>query len=202
MGQRGARIQAIVAELNGEKVDVVLWNEDPAQFVAEALSPAEVLNVRIDEEHKIANVVVPERQLSLAIGKEGQNARLAAKLTGWRIDIRLGCGVATQPRTRQHPRDAATPEEAPADAEARGLSTSRCGPARSAATSPQTVDDPPRARATARWRSTRPARPRAAARTVRPPPCHEPAASSGRPAGAGQRPRTDSRSPEVGNATA
>ncbi len=94
VGQRGARIQAIVAELNGEKVDVVLWHEDAGQFVAEALSPAEVLNVRIDEEHKIANVVVPERQLSLAIGKEGQNARLAAKLTGWRIDIRSDAGVA------------------------------------------------------------------------------------------------------------
>ena len=77
MGQRGTRIQAIVAELNGEKVDVVLWNEDAAQFVAEALSPAEVIEVRIDEEHRIANVIVPERQLSLAIGREGQNA-------GWR----------------------------------------------------------------------------------------------------------------------
>ena len=95
VGQRGARIQSIVAELNGEKVDVVLWDDDPGRFVAEALSPAEVLTVRIDEEHKIANVVVPERQLSLAIGKEGQNARLAAKLTGWRIDIRSDAGVAT-----------------------------------------------------------------------------------------------------------
>jgi N utilization substance protein A len=94
VGQRGARIQAIVAELNGEKVDVVLWHEDAGQYVAEALSPAEVISVRIDEEHKIANVVVPERQLSLAIGKEGQNARLAAKLTGWRIDIRSDAGVA------------------------------------------------------------------------------------------------------------
>jgi N utilization substance protein A len=95
VGQRGARIQAIVAELNGEKVDIVLWHEDAGQYVAEALSPAEVLSVRIDEEHKIANVIVPERQLSLAIGKEGQNARLAAKLTGWRIDIRSDAGVAT-----------------------------------------------------------------------------------------------------------
>ena len=94
VGQRGTRIQAIVAELNGEKVDVVLWNEDAAQFVAEALSPAEVIEVRIDEEHRIANVIVPERQLSLAIGREGQNARLAAKLTGWRIDIRSDAGVA------------------------------------------------------------------------------------------------------------
>jgi transcription termination/antitermination protein NusA len=94
VGQRGTRIQAIVAELNGEKVDVVLWNDDPSQFVAEALSPAEVIEVRIDEEHRIANVIVPERQLSLAIGREGQNARLAAKLTGWRIDIRSDAGVA------------------------------------------------------------------------------------------------------------
>jgi transcription termination/antitermination protein NusA len=94
VGQRGTRIQAIVAELNGEKVDVVLWNEDPSQFVAEALSPAEVIEVRIDEEHRIANVIVPERQLSLAIGREGQNARLAAKLSGWRIDIRSDAGVA------------------------------------------------------------------------------------------------------------
>ena len=94
VGQRGARIQSIVAELGGEKVDIVLWHDDPARYVAEALSPAEVLNVRIDEERKIANVIVPERQLSLAIGKEGQNARLAAKLTGWRIDIRSDAGVA------------------------------------------------------------------------------------------------------------
>jgi transcription termination/antitermination protein NusA len=117
VGQRGARIQSIVAELNGEKVDIVLWDEDPARFVAEALSPAEVLSVRIDEEHKIANVIVPERQLSLAIGKEGQNARLAAKLTGWRIDIRSDAGVATAAAgggDRVHE----APGEAPPDAEA------------------------------------------------------------------------------------
>jgi transcription termination/antitermination protein NusA len=116
VGQRGARIQSIVGELNGEKVDIVLWDEDPARFVAEALSPAEVLSVRIDEEHKIANVIVPERQLSLAIGKEGQNARLAAKLTGWRIDIRSEAGVATAAAGGEHEHE---PEaEAPADAEA------------------------------------------------------------------------------------
>ncbi len=117
VGQRGARIQSIVAELNGEKVDIVLWDEDPGRFVAEALSPAEVLSVRIDEEHKIANVIVPERQLSLAIGKEGQNARLAAKLTGWRIDIRSDAGVATAAAgVGEHEE---TPDaEAPADAEA------------------------------------------------------------------------------------
>jgi N utilization substance protein A len=117
VGQRGARIQAIVAELNGEKVDVVLWHEDPAQYVAEALSPAEVIQVRIDEEHKIANVVVPERQLSLAIGKEGQNARLAAKLTGWRIDIRSDAGVAAAAGGDAR-ETTAVPVEAPVDAEA------------------------------------------------------------------------------------
>jgi N utilization substance protein A len=116
VGQRGARIQSIVAELNGEKVDVVLWDDDPARFVAEALSPAEVLSVRIDEEHKIANVVVPERQLSLAIGKEGQNARLAAKLTGWRIDIRSDAGVATAAAASGG--EAEGSAEASADAEA------------------------------------------------------------------------------------
>ncbi len=103
VGQRGARIQSIVAELNGEKVDIVLWDEDAGRFVAEALSPAEVLSVRVDEEHKIANVIVPERQLSLAIGKEGQNARLAAKLTGWRIDIRSETGVASAAAGSEHP---------------------------------------------------------------------------------------------------
>jgi transcription termination/antitermination protein NusA len=120
VGQRGARIQSIVAELNGEKVDIVLWDEDPGRFVAEALSPAEVLSVRIDEEHKIANVIVPERQLSLAIGKEGQNARLAAKLTGWRIDIRSETGVATAAAGGDHSEhaDADVQEEATADAEA------------------------------------------------------------------------------------
>lgn len=88
VGQRGARVQAVVAELGGEKIDVIPWNDDPAAFVANALSPAQVLGVDIDEENRIAAVTVPERMLSLAIGREGQNARLAARLTGWRIDIR------------------------------------------------------------------------------------------------------------------
>jgi len=98
VGQRGARVQAIVAELGGEKIDVIEWSEDAATFVAKALSPAQVIEVRIDEEHRIANVVVPERMLSLAIGREGQNARLAAKLTGWRIDIRSDVSVAEAAR--------------------------------------------------------------------------------------------------------
>jgi len=94
VGQRGARVQAVVAELSGEKIDVIPWNDDPAVFVANALSPAQVISVDIDEEHRIASVTVPERMLSLAIGREGQNARLAARLTGWRIDIRSDVSVA------------------------------------------------------------------------------------------------------------
>jgi N utilization substance protein A len=88
VGQRGGRVQAVVAELSGEKIDVIPYAEDPAVMVANALSPAQVVNVNIDEESRVATVTVPERMLSLAIGREGQNARLAAKLTGWRIDIR------------------------------------------------------------------------------------------------------------------
>ena len=94
VGQRGARVQAVVAELGGEKIDVIPWNDDPSAFVANALSPAQVLSVDIDTEHRIANVTVPERMLSLAIGREGQNARLAARLSGWRIDIRSDVSVA------------------------------------------------------------------------------------------------------------
>jgi len=88
VGLRGIRIQNIVNELNGEKIDIVEWHSDLATFIANALSPAQVATVGLDEEVKAATVVVPDRQLSLAIGREGQNARLAAKLTGWRIDIK------------------------------------------------------------------------------------------------------------------
>jgi N utilization substance protein A len=88
VGLRGIRIQNIVSELNGEKIDVVMWNKDASAFIANALSPAQILSVELDDKEEIATVVVPDRQLSLAIGKEGQNVRLAAKLTGWRIDIK------------------------------------------------------------------------------------------------------------------
>jgi N utilization substance protein A len=88
VGPRGARIQAIVSELAGEKIDVIPWNEDYSVFIANALSPAKVLEVRPDFISKVATVVVPDYQLSLAIGREGQNARLAAKITGWKIDIK------------------------------------------------------------------------------------------------------------------
>jgi N utilization substance protein A len=88
VGQRGVRIQNVVNELNGEKIDVAQWHADPAVYVANALRPAEVLSVKINEADKIATVVVPDKALSLAIGKDGQNARLAARLTRWRIDIK------------------------------------------------------------------------------------------------------------------
>jgi N utilization substance protein A len=85
----GARVRAVMAELRGEKIDIVDYSPDPATFVAAALSPARVNSVEIvDRDLRAARVIVPDYQLSLAIGKEGQNARLAAKLTGWRIDIR------------------------------------------------------------------------------------------------------------------
>lgn len=88
VGLRGIRIQNIVSELNGEKIDVVMWSADPATFIANALSPAHIVGVQLNKDEQVATVIVPDKQLSLAIGKEGQNARLAAKLTGWRIDIK------------------------------------------------------------------------------------------------------------------
>ena len=88
VGQKGIRIQNIINELGGEKIDVIEWNEDPAIFISAALLPAQVLAVDIKEEEKFAQVIVPDDQLSLAIGKSGQNARLAAKLTNWKIDIK------------------------------------------------------------------------------------------------------------------
>jgi N utilization substance protein A len=88
VGLRGIRIQNIVSELNGEKIDVVAWSQDPATFIASALNPAQIVGVELNRNDGVATVVVPDRQLSLAIGKEGQNVRLAAKLTGWRIDIK------------------------------------------------------------------------------------------------------------------
>ena len=88
VGLNGARVNAIVAELRGEKIDIINWSEDPAVLIENALSPAKVVSVDANEEEKTAKVVVPDYQLSLAIGKEGQNARLAAKLTGYKIDIK------------------------------------------------------------------------------------------------------------------
>lgn len=88
VGPRGNRVERIVSELKNEKIDIIKWSADPAEFIANALNPAHVLSVFVSENEKACHVVVPDNQLSLAIGKEGQNARLAAKLTGWRIDIK------------------------------------------------------------------------------------------------------------------
>ena len=97
IGPMGSRVRAVMAELHDEKIDIVDWNDDPAAFVASALSPATVISVTVvDADARAARVIVPDFQLSLAIGKEGQNARLAAKLTGWRIDIRSDGGGADE----------------------------------------------------------------------------------------------------------
>jgi len=108
VGPKGARVQAIVNELKGEKIDIVKWDADPEKYVANALSPAKVVAVEINEKEKVARVVVPDYQLSLAIGKEGQNARLAAKLTNWKIDIKSESQVAAAALS--------APEDVPADA--------------------------------------------------------------------------------------
>ena len=107
VGQRGMRIQNIVNELAGERIDIIPWQDDQAKFVASALSPARVLNVHLDEATRTASVTVPESQLSLAIGKEGQNARLAARLTGWRVDIKSDAAPkeTVESASPQHPED-------------------------------------------------------------------------------------------------
>ncbi len=117
VGLRGIRIQNIMRELNGEKLDVVTWSSSPQTFIANALSPAQVINVTLNENGGIATVVVPDKQLSLAIGKEGQNARLAAKLTGWRIDIKS----ASTAEVEQLAKAGASPEEEEIEAELPGI---------------------------------------------------------------------------------
>jgi transcription termination/antitermination protein NusA len=142
VGQRGARVQAVVAELGGEKIDVIPWNEDAGVFVHNALSPAQVLSVDIDEEHRIASVTVPERMLSLAIGREGQNARLAARLTGWRIDIRSDVSVAEAKAAAAAEANAAAGQAVAADAEpaaapaAEAVATEAAKPKRAAKKAP------------------------------------------------------------------
>jgi transcription termination/antitermination protein NusA len=96
VGPRGSRVRMVVSELRGEKIDIIPYNDEPARFVAKALSPARVREVYVDDDNKQATVVVPDDQLSLAIGREGQNARLAARLTGWRIDIRSETEFASE----------------------------------------------------------------------------------------------------------
>jgi N utilization substance protein A len=107
LGPRGIRLKSIINELNGEKMDVIQWHPDPAVFIANALSPAQVASISIAAETNTATVVVPDKQLSLAIGKEGQNARLAAKLTGWRIDIKSVSAIEAARTVIQEPKTAA-----------------------------------------------------------------------------------------------
>jgi len=99
VGPRGSRVRMVVSELRGEKIDIIPFNEEPARFVAKALSPARVREVLVDDEAKQATVIVPDDQLSLAIGKDGLNARLAARLTGWRVDIRSETEFAEEEAT-------------------------------------------------------------------------------------------------------
>ncbi|MDP9276221.1 MAG: transcription termination factor NusA [Chloroflexota bacterium] len=117
IGQRGLRVQAIVNELGGEKIDIIEWAESPERYVANALEPAHVVRVDIVPDEKTAYVIVPDRQLSLAIGKEGQNARLAAKLTGWRIDIRSESEVRAEVEPEPEPEPVAVAEPVPAEEE-------------------------------------------------------------------------------------
>ena len=196
VGQRGARVQAVVAELAGEKIDVIPWNDDPAVFVANALSPAQVLSVDIDEEKRIASVTVPERMLSLAIGREGQNARLAARLTGWRIDIRSDVSVAeakaaAESEAAQGDAVAADSGETPAEAPASSNPPQRQGRRR---TSPQRQPNP-----SARPRRRLPQRLRTPRRSRRPRPLRRrPPSPSGRPRRRRQRTRrTASRRPRT-----
>jgi len=107
LGPRGIRLQSIINELNGEKIDVIQWDPDPAVFIANALSPSQVTSIKIDKATNTATVVVPDKQLSLAIGKEGQNARLAAKLTGWRIDIKSVSAIEAEKTAIPEPEPAA-----------------------------------------------------------------------------------------------
>ena len=123
VGPRGSRVRMVVSELRGEKIDIIPYNDEPARFVAKALSPARVREVLVDDEAKQATVIVPDDQLSLAIGREGQNARLAARLTGWRIDIRSETEFAQEEAEHgyeeEEPCRAAAPRSSPTAAAAR-----------------------------------------------------------------------------------
>jgi N utilization substance protein A len=137
VGAKGSRVRMVVNELRGEKIDVVPWSQDAATYVANALQPAKVKEVKIDPETQTALVIVPDYQLSLAIGKEGQNARLAARLTGWRIDIKSETQQAEEQRRPAAPStpvtpdaaEPATPDAAPEMAAEAGAPTSEAQPA-------------------------------------------------------------------------
>ncbi len=111
VGNKGMRVNAIVQELGGEKIDVILWSEDPLEFIAKALSPAKVLSVQMLGEEKSARVIVPDEVLSLAIGRDGQNARLAARLTGWKIDVKSESFALSEAKEEQKKEGAERAEE-------------------------------------------------------------------------------------------
>lgn len=117
VGPKGSRIEQVVEELNGERIDVIPWSKDPAEFIANALRPAKVIMVQVNEEEKAAKVIVPDYQLSLAIGKEGQNARLAAKLTGYKIDIKCQSQIVDNLFGPETPGEGGNFDEAPLDFE-------------------------------------------------------------------------------------
>jgi len=124
VGQKGTRVQAVIEELGGEKIDIIEWNEKPEKFIAAAISPAKVVSVSINEDKKEAKVSVPEDQLSLAIGKQGQNVRLAAKLTGWKIDV-LGVAVSKIAEVEEAPvaqEEEIAAEEKPVEKKAKKVS--------------------------------------------------------------------------------
>jgi N utilization substance protein A len=159
VGMRGVRIQNVVNELNGEKIDVVAWAPINETFIANALSPAKVVNVTLNEQEKTAKVVVPDRSLSLAIGKEGQNARLAAKLTGWRIDIKSETEAAEEAK-----RLAAEAEEAAL--RAKELEMARQAAAELLAEAQATLEEEQPAIAVAELAAAEPAAPEQAATEV------------------------------------
>jgi len=178
VGPRGSRVRMVVSELRGEKIDIIPWNTEPARFVAKALSPARVREVYIDDETRDATVVVPDDQLALAIGKDGLNARLAARLTGWKIDIQSDSEFAPRPRSSApapRARRATPAVAAPCSRTASAVRTRRF-PARSSAASRPTrrssalrrrqrSSRPRSSRRRSRRRSKSPRRPRAARRT-------------------------------------
>ncbi len=134
VGQKGVRVQAVIGELSEEKIDIISYSDDPARFIAAALSPAKDIQVRLNEKDNIATVTVPQSQLSLAIGKGGQNVRLAAKLTGWKIDIE----GAEEPEIVEEPKVAEVKEEKAEEAPAEGTGEKKEEPA---STSAQAADD-------------------------------------------------------------
>lgn len=112
VGQRGVRVSTVMSELGGEKIDIIEWSDDPSEFIKEALSPAKIISIDINEEEQSAQVIVSEDQQSLAIGKGGQNVRLAAKLTGWKIDIQSdGVSEETEEESQAEPENEEVPEE-------------------------------------------------------------------------------------------